>query len=67
MDHLRACAYVEMENGNYNEARIILKECPSCPLYSRVVYQTHPDNVEVVSDLCRLEDYAVSPSPWHHV
>ena len=56
-----------MENGNYNEARIILKECPSCPLYSRVVYQTHPDNVEVVSDLCRLKDYAVPPSPWHHV
>ena len=56
-----------MENGNYNEARIILKERPSFPFSSLVVYQTHPDNVEVVSDLCRLEDYAVPPSPSHHL
>lgn len=55
-----------MENGNYNEARIILKECPSFAFSSRIVYQTHPDNVEVVSDLCRLEDCAVPSSPCHH-
>ena len=43
---MRACALLEMRYRHFDEARAIL----------RPLYQLHPENEDLLADLCYLED-----------
>ena len=59
---MRACALMEMTVQNFDGARSILRPRISlfivCLLF--VVYRLYPENECILSDLCLLEDGAVS-------
>ena len=51
-----------MKSGHYDEARLILKESTFLlfPFLLCIVYRMYPYNISVVSDLCLVEERAVS-------
>lgn len=56
---MRACALMEMTSHHFDEARSILQPCLIHSSFSFLVYRLHPDNEDILADLCLLEDASV--------
>lgn len=56
---MRACALMEMTTRHFDEARAILQPCLIHSSILFLVYRLHPDNEDILTDLCLLEDASV--------